>query len=115
MTVKLQQSASFPNQPQVDKKLNWIFVLPYPFDEKTLKDVPYLQTIRKRRQRIKSKTQDSSPVVLDLPNDIIVRHIGNHGFKFRIFTKEMFPDKSTIISLIDLILSINTFFHAFIQ
>jgi len=70
MTVKLQQSASFPSQPQVDKQFNWIFVLPYPFDEKTLKDVPYLQTIRKRRQRIKSKTQDISPVVLDLPNDI---------------------------------------------
>jgi leucyl aminopeptidase len=68
MNVKLQQQANMPNKQQVDKLANWIIVLPYPPTAKSIKQIPYGEILKVRRQRQDIKGPNKNPVVLDLPN-----------------------------------------------
>ncbi|MBI4006679.1 MAG: leucyl aminopeptidase family protein [Gammaproteobacteria bacterium] len=68
MNIKLQQQAKAPIRQQVDKRANWIIIMPHLLAVKTIRQIPYGDILQARRQRLGKKDADKIPITLDLPN-----------------------------------------------
>jgi leucyl aminopeptidase len=70
MSIKLQQKATFPTKQNINAISNWMMVFAHPL-EKTIKQAstfPHQTQLLSRRKQLDLKKADSSPVVIDLPN-----------------------------------------------
>ena len=70
MSIKLQQKSAYPAKQNIDAINNWLMVFAHPQENSISKNksFPYQQQLLKRRKQLGLKKADSSPVVLDLPN-----------------------------------------------
>ncbi len=71
MNITLQQKASLPTRQNLNTITNWLMVFALPL-EKTIDKAsrfPYQTQILNRRKQLDLKEADTTPVILDLPND----------------------------------------------
>jgi leucyl aminopeptidase len=71
MNIKLQQKASIPSKQNINAISNWLMVFALPL-EKTINKAsrfPFQTQLLKRRKQLDLKKADSSPVIIDLPNE----------------------------------------------
>ncbi len=70
MSITLEQKKTLPTKKNIDAVSNWLMVFAHPLG-KTLKEkaaFPYQENLLSRRQQLDLKKADTSPVVIDLPN-----------------------------------------------
>jgi leucyl aminopeptidase len=80
MSITLQQKKTLPSKQNIDAISNWLMIISYP-GGKTIKQkaaFPYEDILLNRRSQLDLKKADSSPVVLDLPN----QHSSHVAFAF---------------------------------
>jgi leucyl aminopeptidase len=65
MSIKLQQKKTHPTKQNVDAISNWLMIFAHPTKKATF---PYQEILLNRRQHLDLKKADTSPVVIDLPN-----------------------------------------------
>jgi leucyl aminopeptidase len=71
MNIKLQQKAALPTKQNINSINNWLMIFALPL-EKTINKAsrfPYQTQLLNRRKQLDLKDADTSPVILDLPND----------------------------------------------
>lgn len=69
MSIKLQQKEALPTAANIDAIGNWLMVFAHPVDGTQKKPAfPYQEKLLQRRQALGLKKTDTSPVVIDLPN-----------------------------------------------
>ena len=71
MSIKLQQKATLPTKQNINAIHNWLMVFALPLEKTINKEsrFPYQTHLINRRKQLELKKADSSPVVIDLPND----------------------------------------------
>ncbi len=71
MNIKLQQKASIPNKQNINAITNWLMVFAHPLEKTINKEsrFPYQTQLLNRRKQLDLKKADSSPVIIDLPNE----------------------------------------------
>ena len=65
MNIKLQQNSALPNKKQIDAINNWLMIFAHPMKQGPF---PYQAQLLNRRKQLDLKKADTSPVVIDLPN-----------------------------------------------
>jgi leucyl aminopeptidase len=65
MSIKLQQKNTIPTKQNVDAISNWLMIFAHPIKKTAF---PYQEQLLNRRKQLDLKKADSSPVVIDLPN-----------------------------------------------
>jgi leucyl aminopeptidase len=65
MSIRLQQKENLPTEKNIDDCSNWLIVFPQPIKKA---EFAYQENLIKRRQQLNLKKADTSPVVIDLPN-----------------------------------------------
>jgi leucyl aminopeptidase len=71
MNIKLQQKASIPTKQNINAVANWLMIFALPLEKTINKEsrFPYQTQLLNRRKQLGLKKADSSPVVIDLPNE----------------------------------------------
>ena len=70
MSITLDQNKTLPSKKNIDVVSNWLVVFAHS-PAKTLKEkaaFPYQENLLSRRQQLDLKKADTSPIVIDLPN-----------------------------------------------
>jgi len=65
MSIKSQQNKTLPTKQTIDAISNWLMIFAHPVNKAAF---PYQENLFKRRQQLNLKKADTSPVVIDLPN-----------------------------------------------
>ncbi len=71
MNIKLQQKASIPSKQNINAITNWLMVFAHPLEKTINKEsrFPYQTQLLNRRKQLDLKKADSSPIIIDLPNE----------------------------------------------
>ena len=70
MSITLEQNKTLPSKKNIDAVSNWLVIFAHS-PAKTLKEktaFPYQENLLSRRQQLDVKKADTSPIVIDLPN-----------------------------------------------
>ncbi len=70
MSITLEQKKTLPSKKNIDAVSNWLMIFAHP-PGKAIKEksaFPYQENLLSRRQQLDLKKADTSPVVIDLPN-----------------------------------------------